>query len=184
MKQKTSKPIFLTGFMGAGKTAIGRALSDILHWRFVDLDEYIEQRQGQTITRIFEKKGEGYFRQVEREAVKRHLAMNESVIAAGGGALQNQQLTDKIKNKSLLIFIDCPVAEILKRLKDDKTRPLLLNPDSSEKKAAQLEKDLTQLYKKRLPLYNQAAFRVDSSKFSSPRNAALYLSQKINAHEY
>ena len=78
--------IFLTGFMGSGKSYTGRRLSEALGIPFIDLDHWIEDQEGQSIQAIFEKSGEAAFRQIEREALHQMIAYEQAVIACGGGA--------------------------------------------------------------------------------------------------
>lgn len=176
--------IFLCGFMGAGKSKIGEVLSGLLDYDFVDLDGEIERRAGCSISQLFKQEGEREFRKREREAVNDFLKAERCVVALGGGALQDEPLTNQIKKKALLVFVGCPILVIIKRLEADKSRPLLLNEDGSKKEASQLEKELTELYENRLPLYWQAAITVDSSTFSSPHEAAVYLKNKIEQYGY
>lgn len=176
--------IFLCGFMGAGKTTVGKVLAKKMGRRFIDLDHYIEQQAGCSIPQIFEQHGETEFRKKEREAIGHFIESENYVVALGGGALQNQILTDKIKTQTLLIFIDCPVSVVLGRLRYSRKRPLLLNADGSRKEAGQLMQEITELYKKRLPLYSQAAIIIDSSRFASPYKAALHLKAITKKYEH
>src|SRR5689334_14980044 len=77
--------VFLVGFMGSGKTTVGRALATLMGWHFVDLDQVIEAREGRSIREIFETRGEAEFRRIEHEALAVCGEMNETVIALGGG---------------------------------------------------------------------------------------------------
>ena len=180
---ETDEVIFLCGFMAAGKTAVGQALAKELRYEFYDLDKEIERKAGRRIKNIFKQSGEQRFREMEQKAMIDFLQKKRCIVALGGGALQNQQLTAKIKNNSLLVFIDCPVSVILERLRDDKTRPLLLEKDGSKKDDKTLRKELKMLYEKRLPLYKQAKIVIDSSAFSSPQETALYLKNKVEVYE-
>ena len=77
--------IFLLGFMGAGKTTIGRDLANSMNFKFIDLDEYIEKKENSTVFDIFNKKGEKHFRQLEHYSLKELILLNNIVIATGGG---------------------------------------------------------------------------------------------------
>jgi len=144
------KNIVLCGFMGSGKSTIGKLLSRKMGMAFIDLDDYIEKKESKSVSRIFADSGEEYFRQLERDAVK-ELAYKKSIIlATGGGTLTFQQNVDILKNAdNKIILLDLPVEVVAKRLKGDTKRPLLNRPDK--------EKVMRELYEKRLPLYRSAA---------------------------
>ncbi len=108
--------IFLTGFMGAGKSVIGQQLAGKLERPFLDLDDKITQKAGQSIPEIFKESGESEFRILERRAVLEVIREFTGVVALGGGSLQNQHLVDHIKLNGLLIFIETPISVILDRI--------------------------------------------------------------------
>jgi shikimate kinase len=83
--------IVLTGFMGTGKTSVGRELSRMLAYRFIDTDNLIEEREGMPISLIFRKKGEDYFRRVERTVMQEISQKDDVVIATGGGVIKNRE---------------------------------------------------------------------------------------------
>ena len=144
-----NKNIILCGFMGCGKTTIGKLVAKKINMDFVDLDIYIEQKQDMTVSDIFAKYGEAYFRQLERQATVELSQMNNKVIAAGGGTLIFKENVDVFKNSGVIILIDASLKVISQRLKYDNTRPLLARPDK--------EKAMKELYEKRLPIYKSAA---------------------------
>ncbi len=144
-----NKNIILCGFMGCGKTTIGKLVAKKINMDFVDLDIYIEQKQDMTVSDIFAKYGEAYFRQLERQATVELSQMNNKVIAAGGGTLIFKENVDVFKNSGVIILIDASLKAISERLKYDNTRPLLARPDK--------EKAMKELYEKRLPIYKSAA---------------------------
>ncbi len=116
--------IVLTGFMGTGKTSVGRALAQMLDREFVDMDTWLQAREGMTIAEIFSVKGEPFFRALE-SALCRELAAGEKlVIATGGGALVNEA-NRRAFAAAYVICLDASVDEILRRLDDDDERPLL-----------------------------------------------------------
>ena len=135
--------------MGCGKTTIGKLVAKKINMDFVDLDIYIEQKQDMTVSDIFAKYGEAYFRQLERQATVELSQMNNKVIAAGGGTLIFKENVDVFKNSGVIILIDASLKAISERLKYDNTRPLLARPDK--------EKAMKELYEKRLPIYKSAA---------------------------
>ena len=121
------KKIFLTGFMGSGKSKIGNILADRLNIKFVDTDDYIELKSSKTIAQIFEEFGENKFRIIESEIVLELLQNKESsVISLGGGSLIKKQNLDLIEKMGLLIYIKSGLEEIWERTKNKTKRPLLL----------------------------------------------------------
>lgn len=152
------KIVFLVGFMGAGKSSVGRALSHQLGWRFEDLDERIEEREGRKIGQIFREQGEAHFRRLEQSALLELLtAMEDSppaVVALGGGTFVRPEPASLIRATGApTIFLDVPCDELWQRcLGEDGERPL-----------AGDEHQFRQLYEARLPLYLGATLRVENS---------------------
>jgi len=148
--------IFLVGFMGAGKTSVGKALSRRLGWAFVDLDDRIEEQAGRSIEEIFRALGETAFREMEHAALRdlcRELRQSARVVALGGGAFvqpANLALIEGLAART--VFLDAPADELLRRcLEQPKTRPLCR--DASQ---------FRQLYEARLPGYRNAARRIET----------------------
>ena len=119
--------IVLCGFMGCGKTTVGKIIAAELKMQFVDMDDYIEQKQGRKIKNIFSENGEDFFRDIEHEACKDLADAENTVIAAGGGALTFKRNVDAFKNKAKIIFIDTDFDTIKRRVGGDKNRPLIRN---------------------------------------------------------
>ena len=119
------KNIVLVGFMGTGKSVVGKRLAVKLKRDFVELDELIEKKENMPIKDIFEKKGEPYFRQVEKEVVKEASQRKNIVISAGGGAIIDEENFKNLKNSGTIICLKASPETILRRTKDLKTRPLL-----------------------------------------------------------
>lgn len=174
--------IFLSGFMGAGKSAIGKVLSERLEISFLDLDDYIEEEAGKEIPRIFNENGESTFREIERKCLLEVIKKFEGVVALGGGSLQNQHMVDHIKLNGLLIFIDTPFSIIFNRISRDSNRPLLLNEEGSVKEKEILKKELSALYEQRLPYYQQAELRISNSKQQTVESMVDSLIKKIKYH--
>lgn len=181
MKEKNGKDIiFLCGFMGTGKTTVGRALANMLHVSFRDLDDVIEERTGRSIPAIFKQDGEAVFREEERAALQAMAESYSGVLALGGGSLHNLELTEYLKGKGLLIFIETPISVILKRISRNPNRPLLLDEEGNIKDFNILKKQLADLYNQRLPLYKQADITISGSSFPSVDTFVNELIQKIN----
>jgi len=150
--------IILVGFMGAGKSVVGKKLAAKLNKDFVESDDMIEAREKMPIRDIFEKKGEPYFRRVEKEVIKEASSRKNVVISAGGGAIVDEENFNNLKNSGTLICLKASPDTILKRTKDLKTRPLLNVPDP--------KKRIEELLKKREPYYNKANFIIDTDNLS------------------
>jgi shikimate kinase len=120
LKLKRTPGIFLVGFMGSGKSTVGRALAEELGWAFADLDEDIEKREGMSINQIFETRGEAQFRQAESAALQDRVRSVERgkpcVIALGGGAFLSEDNFQVISNNGVSVWLDCPFSTVERRL--------------------------------------------------------------------
>lgn len=150
--------IVLVGFMGTGKSAVGKLLAKKLNKDFMELDEMIEIREKMSIKDIFEIKGEPYFRMVEKEVVKEASSRENIVISAGGGSIIDEENFKNLKNSGTIICLKASPETIIKRTKDLKTRPLLniLDP----------KKQIEELLKKREACYNKADFSINTDKLN------------------
>jgi shikimate kinase len=133
LKLKRTPGIFLVGFMGSGKSTVGRALAEELGWEFVDLDEHIEKREGTPITEIFETRGETGFRLCETAALRERIRSVEGgrpcVVALGGGAFLNEENFQMVSNNGVSNWLDCPFATVERRLAGHGHRPLARDPE-------------------------------------------------------
>jgi shikimate kinase len=155
-RSEVKPSIFLVGFMGAGKTSVGQALSRRLHWPFEDLDDRIEEQSGRSIEEIFRVLGEAAFREMEHAALRNlceELRQSARVVALGGGAFVQPANLALIKGLAAhTVFLDAPVDELLHRCQQQqKNRPLCR--DASQ---------FRQLYEARQPGYLSAACRIDT----------------------
>lgn len=125
--------IALCGFMGCGKTCIGRELAKITGKKLIDTDELIEKEQGMTISQIFADKGEDYFRELEFEMCKKVAETKDTIISTGGGAMTFQRNADAIKKGATVVFLDTDFNIICKRVGDGSTRPLFKNKENAKK---------------------------------------------------
>ncbi len=123
----TKENIVLTGFMGAGKTTVGRLLAARLGWNFIETDEMIERKTGMTISQIFDLHGEAYFRQKESEAVQElvRLPRGSSVISTGGGVVLRRDNISVLRRVGVIVYLEVSPEEAWQRLRDKKDRPLL-----------------------------------------------------------
>lgn len=134
LKLKRTPAIYLVGFMGCGKTTVGRALAAELGWFFFDLDQEIEQRAGASIADIFDTQGEPAFRRMENAALHERVRSVQSgrpqVISLGGGAFLIEENFDLVSNHGVTIWMDCPLALIEQRIAGQSHRPLARDPES------------------------------------------------------
>lgn len=121
--------VILCGFMGCGKSTVGTLLAEKLNYTFLDSDKVIEQREKMTVSEIFAVQGEGYFRAVETAALTDLCKQNSQVIATGGGAVLNPLNADTLRDNGTVFFLDVTPETVLRRLKDDTSRPLLQKHD-------------------------------------------------------
>lgn len=148
------KNIILCGFMGSGKTAVGKLLSDRKGLRFYDTDEIIVKKMGMTISDIFSCHGEAYFRSLETETIKEFASREGCVISLGGGLAANEVNLPYLKEAGFVVLLDCGIEETLRRISGDKTRPLTAGGRS----------DIISRYNARKPIYESVAdMIVDSS---------------------
>ena len=117
--------IVLIGFMGSGKTTIGKCLSDMLHMEVVDTDYYIEQNTELSVNEIFDLHGEVYFRDCESQAIKLICQRDNVIISCGGGIVTRQKNIDIMKKNGVVVFLETDPSIIYERLKNDTNRPLL-----------------------------------------------------------
>lgn len=174
------KRIFLIGYMGAGKTTIGRLLAARLNLSFVDLDLFIEKRFHKTINEIFAEKGEEGFRLMEREALHEVGEYEDALISVGGGApcfFDNIRFMNE-KGQSIYLKVNADV--LAARLNTGKhSRPLL-----KDKTEAEIKDFIVSMLEKREPFYNQAGLVFDSSAYSHKggiEEMIPHLIEKLNA---
>lgn len=140
------KNIVLIGFMGSGKTTIGKALEEKTDMVFVDTDELIEAYEGCQISNIFADKGEAYFRRLENETLNNLLVSTDNkVISTGGGIVTNQANIPLLKQLGKVFYLRIKPETVVERLEGDKTRPLLMGEDKLVK-VEQLMTDRKELY--------------------------------------
>ncbi len=155
---KTS--ISLIGFMGTGKTAVGRVLAKKLAKKFIELDAIIENKAGKSIPEIFRQDGEIRFRELEIEAVRTVAAKKNAVIACGGGIVLNTINIDRLRKGSVIICLTAAPAVILKRTSGDNNGRPLLN-------VADRRQQIKKLLQFRRPFYVRAAdFTVNTSRLN------------------
>jgi len=162
MREGASRPsrIVLIGFMGCGKTSVGRALAALLGWRFVDLDGLIERRTGHSIAEIFRERGEAAFREEELAAAIEASHDERTVVAAGGGAFAQTETRRILSRDAATVFLECDLEVLLARIPADGRRPLAGNRET-----------MRRLYADREPAYRLADRVVDATR-AAPRELA------------
>lgn len=141
--------------MAVGKSAVGRNLAKKLKRHFVDLDRFIEKKEGKKVREIFAENGEPYFRQAEKQALAEVLEQSDQIIATGGGVIMDQDNLNLLKEKTLLVCLTASTEVILKRVGNGTKRPLLKGNNRQER--------IEQLLNDRQKKYSQAHLSVDTS---------------------
>jgi shikimate kinase len=153
IRLKRTPGIYVVGFMGAGKTTVGRLLAERIGWSFVDVDDDIEASAGMPITGIFDTRGEAEFRRIETEAIRARVRSIESghptVMAVGGGAFVQEANFEMLSGNGVSIWLDCPLEVLERRCREFTHRPLARDPER-----------FARLLEERRPGYARADYRV------------------------
>jgi shikimate kinase len=144
--------IVLVGFMGCGKSTVGRMLARELGWGFLDMDRRVEERCGKRIPEIFAEHGEAFFRRQEREVAEEIRGAERLVVAAGGGAFASDETRDALRDGALTVWLWAPVEVVLGRVRPDGSRPL-----------AGSRERILRLFAERQPSYRLAECHVDAT---------------------
>lgn len=164
--------IFLCGFMGCGKTTVGKALSRILRIPFIDTDEIIAEKENMSIPKIFEGKGEPYFRKIEAETV-RSLCSKTAIVACGGGAMLNGDTAAAAKNAgAYIVLLDHSFETCYSRIKDDTNRPIVQNNTKEQ---------LIEIFKRRAGVYRSNATHILTvAPQDTPEEIAMHITDILN----
>ncbi|MDI1471713.1 MAG: shikimate kinase [Thermodesulfovibrio sp.] len=152
------KNIVLIGFMGTGKSSVGKILAKKLGLKFVDVDEIIEKTTGMKISEIFAKFGEPRFRDIETEVIKLITQNNGQVISTGGGVILREENFNRLKNKGVIFWLKASEDVIFERVKNCKNRPLLQTENPKER--------IKELLTKRTPFYEKADFYINTEELT------------------
>ena len=152
--------IFLIGYMGSGKSTIGKLLAAKLNYSFVDMDAYIEEKQFKSVSQIFAEKGENEFRLLEQKCLHEVAEFEDVIISTGGGAPCFFDNMEYMKLRGLTIYLDLTANELKDRLENSKAnkRPLLAN-----RKGAELLEFISEGLSKREPFYLQAEVHIKNN---------------------
>ncbi len=148
--------LVLIGYMGTGKTTVGKILARKLGMKFVDTDQEIERVTGMSVSDIFDKHGEIRFRSEEKAAVRRITREDNLVIATGGGAVLDRENVELLKENGLLVCLEAKPEIIHERTRRKKNRPLLRTEDPLQK--------IIKMLAEREPYYSLASYRIDTSR--------------------
>ena len=154
---KSKENLVFLGMMGSGKSSIGSLVAKKLKLKFIDIDKEIEKNLNVTIKKIFEVKGENYFRKIEEQITLKKLKLNSTVISLGGGAFINKNIRKEVLMNHLSFWLNWDEKTLLSRIQDSKKRPLTLNATENE---------LIDLIKKRSNTYSKAQYEIKCDKLS------------------
>jgi shikimate kinase len=163
--------VYLTGFMGTGKSVVGRELARLMKRPFVDLDALIERSSGKSVAELFEKRGEKAFRRLERAALDRTARRKGLVVALGGGALLDKRNLALVEKTGVLVKLTCSRRELVRRLRPSRlSRPLL--------SGGSLDDRVRSLLRARKGAHGDARILISTTKRSS-KSAAAVLARRI-----
>ena len=145
--------------MGVGKSTIGKAISKQLLMEFIDIDKIIEKKLKLTIPKIFEQKGEAFFRRVEEKVTLEEIKKNNKVVSLGGGAFMNKKIRDCILSQTKSFWLNINIDLLTKRLNSSQKRPLLINKDTKF--------TLEKIYQERRSTYSLANYKIDCNNLKT-----------------
>ena len=151
------KNLVFLGMMGSGKSSIGYLVSKKLNVKFIDIDNLIETEARMSISNIFEKKGEEYFRNLEEKITLKNLKNINNVISLGGGGFINYKIRKEVIASHLSFWLNWDESVLLRRIKGSKNRPLVFRSTDQE---------IKQLIKKRSKVYSKAKFKINCNKLT------------------
>ena len=154
---KSKENLVFLGMMGSGKSSIGSLVAKKLKLDFIDVDKEIEKEVGISISKIFEEKGEDYFRKIEEKITLKVLKLNSTVISLGGGAFINKIIRKEVLKNHISFWLNWNNQILLNRIKNSKKRPIAFNAKENE---------LIDLIKKRSNIYSKALYEINCDKTS------------------
>ena len=164
------KNIVLTGFMASGKTSVGSEIARISKLEFIDTDALIEQELNMTVSKIFEKFGEEFFRKKEKEVINRVSNSQGAVIATGGGAVLDKENMQNLRKNGVIFNLEPTITIMLTRLSNDSgLRPL----------AQAGWQDLMTRFGERKPFYDDCDYKIHITEETTPRDIAIEIISKM-----
>jgi len=177
------KNIFITGFMGSGKTRIGKLLASELNKKFIDTDELIEQREHMSVKQIIEENGENWFREKEKEILDEIVnPENTYVVSLGGGVLIKEKNIERIKQSGVMIYIQSSIENLWKRTKNKTKRPLLLEDGKIPDKTEYFQ-NIQELLNQRMDGYKKADITINRDEMEAEQVVDLLLKKLQNIGE-
>ena len=164
------KPVFLIGYMGCGKTTLGEVLAQQLGYRFIDLDEFIEERQGMTVVEIFDEMGEDRFRELEIEALREVASMTDVIVSCGGGTPCHGDNMALMNQAGTTVWLTTSPQRITARLllPEQKCKRPKINTLPNDDVLPLVEKEL----QARTPYYSQSQLQFDSTDIETAQATA------------
>ena len=154
---KSNKNLVFLGMMGSGKSSIGNLISKKLDLPFIDVDSLIEENAGMSISEIFKKNGENYFRNLEEKITLKCLKKIKSVISLGGGGFINSKIRKEVLTNHFSFWLNWDESILIRRIKGSKKRPLVFKSTDQE---------IRTIIKKRLKIYSNAQFKINCNKLT------------------
>jgi shikimate kinase len=151
----SNKNLVFLGMMGSGKSSIGNLVSKKLNLPFVDIDSLIVENAGMSVSEVFDKKGEDYFRNLEEKITFKCLKKIKNVVSLGGGGFINEKIRKEILSNHFSFWLDCNESTLIKRIKDSKNRPLAFKSTDQE---------IKKMIKDRSKIYSNAQFKINCNK--------------------
>ena len=162
---RSNKNLVFLGMMGSGKTTLGKIVSKKLNKEFIDIDQLIEIQEGMTISDIFQKKGESFFRKFEEKISIQNLKKSNSVISLGGGAFINKKIQKEVLKNHISIWLKWDNKNLINRIRNSQKRPIAIQLNDI---------DLNQLIDDRSKIYSKAKYQIKCDRLSK-----LELTKKI-----
>ncbi len=155
--------VYLTGFMGSGKSTIGPILANTIGYSYLDIDREIELCTQKRVTEIFLEQGEPFFRTIERSVLEKHRIQHRCVISLGGGSIADEINFEMIRSSGLLVYLKADLEHIFQRLKHKTDRPILKSEDGSILSDDELRRKIRSVLDVREPFYNRADLVIETT---------------------
>ncbi len=156
--------IYITGFMGSGKSTVGPRLASALGYDYIDIDEAIERAEGRSVREIFEEKGERYFRALERDLVQKIAHAPRLVVSLGGGTLMDPDNYLDVSGSGIIVYLKAAPEQLFRRLQTKADRPMLMDISGRGLSEEELRIRIQQLYHAREQVYTRADITVESGE--------------------